>query len=409
MTTTTDSQKAETGGGGVAARIIGLCFLAAMLEGVDIQSMGVSMSKLAPLFHLSKSQGGWAASMSIIGLMVGAAAGGRLSDRIGRKKVLLGALCLLGVFSLATTKAWDFNSLLAMRFLTGLGMGAAFPNLIALTSEAATAKMKATAVSLMYCGMPVGGAIASLVAAKTTDWTLVFYIGGFGPLILVPLIALLMPESPQFLAREKGAEAVHAPRPSAGVVLGGEGRGPATAFLWISFFFTLLVVYMLINWLPPLMELKGLTRPESLIVTMVMNLGSAIGAVTLGSLMDRGHIKPVIVVMYVGMAGALATLAFMQGVPMMQLGGFLAGFFAIGGQLVLYALSPLYYPTLMRGTGIGAATAVGRLGSTGGPIIAGSLLQSGQGPAAVIAAMIPGLVIAGVAAMLLVHRPRAEG
>jgi len=407
VTTSTDGQTA--GMSGTAARVIGLCFLAAMLEGVDIQSMGVSMSKLAPLFHLSKSQGGWAASMSIIGLMIGAAAGGRLSDRIGRKKVLLGALCLLGVFSLATTRAWDFNSLLVMRFLTGLGMGAAFPNLIALTSEAATPKMKATAVSLMYCGMPVGGAIASLIAAKTADWTLVFYVGGFGPLILVPLIMLLMPESQQFLAREKRAEAAHVARPSAATVLTGEGRGPSTAFLWISFFFTLLVVYMLINWLPPLMELKGLSREESLIVTMVMNLGSAIGAVTLGSLMDRGHIKPVIVVMYLGMATALATLAFMQGVPMMQLGGFLAGFFAIGGQLVLYALSPQFYPTLMRGTGIGAATAVGRLGSIGGPIIAGSLLQSGQGPAAVIAAMIPGLVIAGIAALLLIRRPRAEG
>ena len=405
MTTITDAGADARGG---AIRVIVLCFLAASLEGVDIQSMGVTLSKLGPLFHLSKSQGGWAASTSIIGLMIGAAIGGRLSDRIGRKKVLVGALCLLGLFSIGTSYSWDFNSLLAMRLLTGLGMGAAFPNLIALTSEAASPKTRATAVSLMYCGMPVGGAVASLIATNP-NWKLVFYVGGFGPLVLVPLMLLLLPESRQFLAREERAEAAHIPQASAATVLTGDGRGPATALLWVSFFFTLLVVYMLINWLPSLMELKGLSRPESLIVTMIMNLGSAIGAVTLGSLMDRGHIKPVLVVMYLGMALALACLAFLSGIPMMQLGGFLAGFFAIGGQLVLYALSPLYYPTLMRGTGIGAATAVGRLGSTGGPIIAGSLLQSGQGPAAVIAAMIPGLVIAGVAAMLLVHRPRAEG
>ncbi|MEO6377178.1 MAG: 3-(3-hydroxy-phenyl)propionate transporter MhpT [Caulobacteraceae bacterium] len=403
----TDANPAEARGG--AGRVIALCFLAALLEGVDIQSMGVTLSKLGPLFHLSKSQGGLAASTSIIGLMIGAAIGGRLSDRIGRKKVLLGALCLLGVFSLGTTYAWDFNSLLGMRLLTGLGMGAAFPNLIALTTEAASPKMKATAVSLMYCGMPVGGAIASLIAAMNPDWKLVFYVGGFGPLVLVPLILLLMPESRQFLARDKGAETAHVAQASTAEVLTGNGRGPATAFLWVSFFFTLLVVYMLINWLPSLMELKGLTRPESLIVTMIMNLGSAIGAVTLGSLMDRGHIKPVVVIMYVGMAAALSALAFLQGVPMMQLGGFLAGFFAIGGQLVLYALSPQFYPTLMRGTGVGAAVAVGRLGSIGGPIVAGSLVQSGQGPAVVIAAMIPGLVIAGISALVLVGRPRAEG
>lgn len=405
----TDAKPAEAQGG--AARVIALCFLAALLEGVDIQSMGVSTGKLIPLFHLTQGQWGWATSTSTIGLMIGAAIGGRMSDRIGRKKVLLVALCLLGVFSIGTTLSWDFNSLLAMRVLTGLGMGAAFPNLIALTNEAATPKTKATAISLMYCGMPVGGAIASLIAANLggMEWKPIFYVGGFGPLILVPLMYFLLPESQQFLSREKRAEITHAERPSALTVLAGEGRAPATAMLWISFFFTLLVVYTLIGWLNPLMRLKGLGPTESLIVTMIMNLGSAVGAVVLGSLMDRGFIKPVLVVTYVGMAAALSTLAFMSGVPAMQLGGFLAGFFAIGGQLVLYALSPQFYSTLMRGTGVGAAVAVGRLGSIAGPILIGMLLQSGQGPATVIATMIPGLVIAGISALVLVRRPRAEG
>ena len=404
----TDVNSAEARGS--ALRVIALCFFAALLEGVDIQSMGVSTGKIIPLFHLTQGQWGWATSTSTIGLMIGAAIGGRLSDRIGRKKVLLAALCLLGLFSIGTTLSWDFNSLLAMRVLTGLGMGAAFPNLIALTNEAATPKTRATAISLMYCGMPVGGAIASLVAANlATEWKPIFYIGGFGPLLLVPLMYFMLPESQQFLSREQRAEAAHAERPSALTVLAGEGRAPATAMLWISFFFTLLVVYTLIGWLNPLMRLKGLSQTDSLIVTMIMNIGSAIGSVILGSLMDRGFIKPVLVTTYVGMAIALSTLAFMSGVPAMQFGGFLAGFFAIGGQLVLYALSPQFYSTLMRGTGVGAAVAVGRLGSIAGPILIGVLLQSGQGPGAVISTMIPGLVIAGIAALILVTRPRAEG
>lgn len=129
------------------AATIGLCLAIALLEGLDLQSAGVAAPRIAKAFALSVAQMGWAFSAGAIGLLPGAALGGRLADRLGRKRVLMLSVALFGVFSLATTLVWDFHSLLLARLLTGLGLGAAMPNLIALCSEAAAPHQRSTAVA----------------------------------------------------------------------------------------------------------------------------------------------------------------------------------------------------------------------------------------------------------------------
>ncbi len=224
--------------------------------------------------------------------------------------------------------------------------------------------------------------------------------------MLVPLLMVALPESARF-REAMAAQGAAANRPTVGAVLFGEGRAAATATLWISFFFTLLVVYLLVNWIPSLMVAKGLTRPQGALVSATVNFGAVAGSLIFGRLMDRGFERAVVIVMYVGMAASLAALAVLSGMTLMVVAGAGAGFFAIGGQLVLYALAPRYYDTLIRGTGVGAAVAAGRLGSMTGPLMGGALLSAGYGANAVLAGAIPGMALAAIAAVVLLRRPVA--
>lgn len=170
---------------------IGLCFLVALMEGLDLQAAGIAAGGIAQAFALDKMQMGWIFSAGILGLLPGALVGGMLADRYGRKRILIGSVALFGLFSLATAIAWDFPSLVFARLMTGVGLGAALPNLIALTSEAAGPRFRGTAVSLMYCGVPIGAALAATLgfAGANLAWQTVFWVGGVVPLILNALAA----------------------------------------------------------------------------------------------------------------------------------------------------------------------------------------------------------------------------
>ncbi|MDK8118806.1 MFS transporter [Klebsiella pneumoniae] len=155
---------------------IGLCFMVALMEGLDLQAAGIAAVGMAQAFALDKMQMGWIFSAGILGLLPGALVGGMLADRHGRKRILLGSVLLFGLFSLATALAWSFPTLLLARLLTGVGLGAALPNLIALTSEAAGSRFRGRAVSLMYCGVPIGAALAAALgfSGLAAAWQTIF-------------------------------------------------------------------------------------------------------------------------------------------------------------------------------------------------------------------------------------------
>ncbi|MGA3948041.1 3-(3-hydroxy-phenyl)propionate transporter MhpT [Ralstonia nicotianae] len=399
--------RAEAGPG--VATTLGLCFIVALLEGLDLQSIGVAAPRMAREFGLSVGQMGLAFSAGTFGLLPGAMLGGRLADRIGRKRVLILATALFGVFSIATAQVWDFASLLVIRVATGIGLGGAMPNLIALCAEAVPPRLRNTAVSVMYCGIPFGGAIAAVVgllSAGDTGWRHIFYVGGFGPLLVVPLL-LTLRESRRFERTAQGDGGTVQPPPVAWALF-GERRVAATAWLWISYFFTLIVLYFLLNWLPSLTAAQGLTRPQVGLVQILFNIGGGAGALGIGMLMDAARPRLVVSGMYVGIIAALALLAAAGGMASMSAGAFMAGLFVVGAQSVLYALAAAYYPMSVRGTGVGAAVAVGRLGSIAGPLLAGQLLAMGHHSATIIGASIPVTIVAALAALLLLNRPRAQ-
>lgn len=380
-----------------------LCFLVALMEGLDLQAAGIAAQGMAAAFGLDKMQMGWVFSAGILGLLPGAFVGGWTADRIGRKKVLIAAVALFGLFSLVTALAWDFHSLVAARCLTGIGLGAALPNLIALTSEAAGPRLRGTAVSMMYCGVPLGAALAAVIGiiGFSGGWKVVFYVGGLVPLLIVPLLARYLPESAQFQA---GAES----EDDNGVWHGlfRNGAAPATLLLWLSYFFTLMVVYILVNWLPSLLVAQGFDSRQASWVMLALQLGAAVGTLALGALMDRLPAWAMALLIYVGILASLAALGLASALPQMLAAGFVAGLFATGGQGVLYAFTALFYPTRMRATGVGSAVAVGRLGAMSGPLIAGKMLALGTGTAGVMLASAPGIVLAAAAMLCLSRRTR---
>lgn len=375
-----------------------LCFVAAMVEGFDLQSAGVTAPRFSAVFHFDPGVLSWVFSANTFGLFLGAIIGGRLADRIGRRRVLIGSLAVFGVFSLATALSYDGGLFIAMRFLTGLGLGGAFPNFIALTAEASAPETAARRVTLLSAGMPLGGAVAAvlMVLAPAMDWRIVFWIGGFAPIGLAIVMLFALAESPVFRREDKA---------NIRQALAGEGRLITSLLLWVGFFFTVLVLHLMLNWLPSLLVGKGFTRPEAIGAALAFTLGGAAGGVGLGLLDRRKGRRVVYILTWLGMAAGMAWLGLVpHDLTLAVVAAGFAGFCVTGGLFLLYGLAAERYPVQVRGTGVGFAVGVGRLGSVVGPLFAGVLLVAGQSAGTVMVALVPMILIALVAILPVLRK-----
>lgn len=385
--------------------IVALCFAVAALEGYDIQAFGIGAPRFAPELHLNPSQVGWAGSAAMLGLMLGAFAGGGLADRIGRRPVLTVSVAAFGVFSVATALAHGYETLTLARFLTGLGFGGAMPNLIAVASEISPPNRRAATTTTMFCGIPTGGSAVALLAqvgGEAIDWRTLFLVGGVLPLLLAPLVAFVLPETrPQ---HDPSADRRLLP------ALVGEGRALATVLIWLLVGLDLLVTYLMVNWLPTLTVARGFPPAIGATASLWFNGFSVVGALVLGRVADRiGYGLPAVLT-FAGLAVGLYGLANAQALPALLGFAAVSGFFVVGGAYVIYALAPLYYPPQVRAIGAGAAVGVGRLGSIAGPAIAGQLRAAGQTPAQVLQAMIPVALLGAATALILIltRKPRMD-
>jgi AAHS family 3-hydroxyphenylpropionic acid transporter len=395
------------------AVIVALCFAVAMLEGYDIQSMGVAAPRMVPALHLTPGQTSWVLTASMFGLIVGAMTGGRIADRIGRRPVLVASVIAFGLFSLTTAATWDYPSLVIARIATGLGLGGAMPNLIAIAADIASpqgarARGRTTTASLIFCGMALGGAAAALFARFAPhglDWKTVFLVGGAVPLALAPLLMVALPET-----RPGHAAAATDPRPGYVQTLFGEGRAAATISLWAVYVLTLVVLYLMLNWLPLLVVAKGLQPATAPTASLVFNLSGVAGALALGALVDRWGLRWPMLAAYAALVAGMIGLSRAMGMGPILIWSGLAGFLVIGAQFVLYGAAPAFYPVAGRGTGAGAAVGVGRLGSVLGPLVAGQLISKGASAGSVVLAMVPVVAAAGAAllALTLVGRTDAS-
>lgn len=419
-------------------QVVGMCALIVFVDGFDAQAMGFVAPALSAALDIPRNVLGSVISSGLVGMMIGALVSGPLADRVGRKPVLVASVLIFGVGSLLTATAESVNTLMTYRVLTGLGMGGAMPNAIALTSEYMPRRRRAGAVTMMICGFSLGAAVGGLVAAAIIPrfgWESVFVVGGAGPIVIALGAAVVLPESIRFLIVKGGDEqrvrqylarvAPGTPLPAtltagADEHSGGtflvkqlfmEGRTVATLLIWTVYFMNLLNLFFLNSWLPTMISDAGLPVSTAIRLTSLFQLGGIGGALILGRILDRHFSFSVLAVCYawaavfiylIGAAGASASLLALT------ITG--AGIGIIGGQNASHALSSEFYPTRMRSTGVGWALGIGRIGSIVGPVVGGLLLAQGTGARDIFwAATVPALIASAAAGgVVLASRIKPE-
>jgi len=392
-----------------------LCGLVLVLDGFDAQVAGYLVPSISKSTHIPIHSFGPILSASLFGLMIAAMTTGPIADRWGRRwPVILSTLSFAG-FSLLTARATSFNELLAFRFLTGIGLGGAMPNVVAIAAEYVPKRLLSIVVTLLFCGMPFGGVICGLLSSAvitTWGWRWAFYIGGMFPLAIAVLLIVRLPESVQFLALQgRDVKSIRrllgriAPSLSLsdftlrassertnnkGVPLKRlftEGRAWGTVLLWIPNFMNLLMIYFIHSWLPALLTEAGLSASAGAMATAFFSFGGIVGCLAEGPLIQNLGAYGTLSVEFTFSAVLVAGLAFVtRFFPLVVMATFLLGLMVTGAQSGLNALAASFYPTSVRSTGVGWALGVGRIGSIVGPLVAGALLSMAWQPRQILIA-----------------------
>ncbi|MEK6421238.1 MAG: MFS transporter [Burkholderia gladioli] len=377
-----------------------MCFVIVLLDGFDTAAIGFIAPSLLSEWHLTKPDLAPVLSAALFGLACGALASGPLSDRLGRRVLLTGSVLLFGVACLGSAFSSSIGELTTLRFITGVGLGAAMPNAVTMMGEFCPDRRRATVINLMFCGFPLGAALGGFLAAwliPQFGWRSVLMLGGIAPLVLSVALMAKMPESVRFMvATRKPVERIRATlaRVSAAAMEAGsfvltetapqtQGKGAAvvlsrqyivgSVMLWIAYFMGLVIFYASINWMPILLKDAGLAPKTATLISALFPLGG-VGAVLSGVLMDRFNANRVVAVCYAltavsvyfigqaaGNVGALVVIVFLAGVLMNT------------AQSSLPALAAAFYPTAGRGTGVAWMLGIGRFGGIAGSFLVANL------------------------------------
>jgi AAHS family 4-hydroxybenzoate transporter-like MFS transporter len=331
---------------------------------------------------------------------------GTLADRFGRKKMLLFSALIFGVFTIMIATIGSVEQLALYRFLSGVGLGGAVPNALAFGCEYAPTKKRATFTTIMWTGMPLGSVISGFVAAWLLPhygWQVLFWVGGIAPLLITMAVAPFLPESLEFLVRQ-GTDKLGirklvskispklASDPDtefyvndvkrAGVPvkhLFTEGRAFTTLGIWLLFFLSFYLLWVLIAWTPTLLKKSGASVQQYSIAFAMLHVGSFITALVIGRLMDRFNLYKVLVITFILAFVSVCAFGFLSTAPFLVIAtmAVVTGLFVNGGNTGLLALCTTSYPTSIRGSGVGWAYGLGKVGSMLGPVVGGFLLARG--------------------------------
>ena len=379
---------------GLALRTTLLCGLIVLLEGYDLSALGYVVPQLVATWHRPPVAFTAALTASNLGMFAGAVVCGWLGDRIGRKPVLLGCIAAFGTASLLTAFVTGTGQLAVARLATGFGLGGGIPVCIALVSDLSPPHRQGTLVITMITGVVVGNLAAGIVAARmlaSFGWPSVFIVGGAAPLLLLPLAATFLRESPAFQAIRSEATSAGTSIASAAdgaAALFAAGVGGPTTLLWAINFLNLLTIFFVNSWLPLLLRNMGATPEGAILATSMFYFGAIVAAFVSAALIGRYGIERVLALMLL-FGGLCIMVTGFATLSVMSLSVFILGFgFGTGGtQLGISALPGAIYPTAIRSTGAGWATGFGRLGNVAGALLGGALLGLGWSPQQMLLAL----------------------
>lgn len=403
--------------------ILILCLLTVAADGFDTVAVGFVGPAVAAQWGASKLSLGPLFSAALVGLAIGALFAGPMGDKIGRKRVLILSVFVFGFWSLISAFAASMTQLTILRFLTGLGLGAAMPNAVTLLSEYVPARRRSLLVNLMFCGFTLGasaGGFASSWLIPTQGWQSVFIVGGVLPIVLA-FILMKLPESIRFMVMQNQpadhirkilvrinstiritAKSFVLPREDSTkekaplAVLFSKKYWAGSALIWLTYFMGLVIYYLLTSWMPTLMREAGFTLRQAALMTASLSLGAGIGPLLCGWVMDK--INATLVV-----AGAF----FLTGIFVWITSGytgsvtalfwliFITGIFLTAALTSMPVLAATYYPTRGRASGVAWMLGIGRFGGIAGALAGGPMLSAGFGVGNILALLaIPSFISA---------------
>jgi AAHS family 4-hydroxybenzoate transporter-like MFS transporter len=411
--------------------VVLLCALVAILDGADTTSIAIAAATIARLLDVPMSAFGLVFAAGTLGAMLGAMTFGPLADRFGRKRLLIVATVLFGIFTFLIAHAGSYSTLVLYRFLAGLGLGGATPCFLALVSEYIPQRVRGTVVSVLWASFPLGimlGGFLNSYLVTAFGWQMIFYIGGALPLLVAALLIVMLPESLQFLIGRWG-DASQAKRILAHMVPGAvqqdavltiardtlpgvpvkhlfsEGRALSTVALWVPFFAAFGVLSAVVFFTPALLRSGvGVAAAASngALVNAFHGLGALLGMALAGQLIDRLGARRVLGAgLLLGAACTAALGPSVVSVPLAATATALIGFFVgIAGSGCI-ALAAIIYPPEIRATGIGWGMAMGRGGQVVAPLAAGPIIAATGDGSVMLLVMAAALIVSIIFVFLL--------
>ena len=418
--------------------IVALCGLIMVLDGYDSGEIAFVGPSLLREWHVQPSMLTLLFTVNGIAQIIAALFFGPITDRYGRRWIMIAGIAVTGLASFGSAYALGPNDFLAWRILCALGLAGVMTNAIALGAEYAPARARSFAVIALYCGFAVGQTLGAGIAAQVIPadgWRTVMIIGGVLPVAVALLCVFILPESIRFLALRRphspviarelrkidpgavfetstvftSAEKAATKRPVR--ELFAEGRAPSTLLVWLVFLMNITGLIFLNSWVPTLLHAANVPIAEALRVTMVMQAGTIVSALFMAWCMDRWGAARVLVPAHllgvVGLAlfgqtiGGTAWLTFAMAAVM--------GAGIQGAQTAMIGFTAGLYPTAIRATGVGSAFGIGRIGTIIGPIYGGMVMSLALpvGDAFLVGAIPAAISSVGIIALSLLMRPTA--
>lgn len=406
--------------------VFAIAFLLNVVDGFDVVAMSVAMPSLTADWGISATEKGYILSAALIGMTLGAMFLAPFADKIGRRNILIIATIMIGVSMVVTgfipqSVEW----MIAIRAISGLGIGIIFANSATIGAEFAPEKMRNLVVTIIVMGYAAGATIVGPIAnaiIESSGWEMVFVYGGLFTLLMTVVLYFYLPESIEFVATQAGNEndklyRINRILSSMGCTAMSElpehtvekqrisvanlfkqDLGMQTMGVWLIYFMGFMSLYFLMSWIPTLFVNSGYERSQGIAALTLYNLGAVAGIVLIGLIATKIKLAKPIAIYFIGSAVFLALVAYWQPTSVFWLNTliFIIGFLLQGAFTAMYAMAARVYPTSVRATGIGWAAGLGRIGAILSPIVAGYLVAAHWGMYDLFMLFALPLLIAGV-------------
>ena len=365
--------------------VLTLAFIAVVLDGYDTIALGLSVPALSAEWGVAPSHFTPALALTSLGVALGYIAVGRLTARFGCRNVILVAVAVFTVGSLLTAWAGSIVELTALRFITGLGLGAVMPAAVAQTTALNPARLRQSIAVFVTMGISLGALIAGVAGSQLVrhfGWSSVFIAGAIASAILFPFLWFKLPDERLVIGDVPVADAKHSA--SVSRLFDPEVR-TRTLLLWVFSFLVFSVFYIFSSWLPTLLTSYGFSTGLAPLGSAALGVGSIIGAGILIVCATKFRMTSVLACTSVAAIVFLVISAFLgpdKALLLIVFGGVGLGLQA--GMIGQAAVAVSIYPQRTAATGVGWTSSMGRLGSVVGPIVGGALIGLGTSTSTIV-------------------------